>query len=121
MSLPQPVQELQIGGTSAACRIMSGVHDLRNAKVVPGFDAIRPPGERRRRCQIERAREGVPNLPEVLAQLDRLGEGLAIAPLLSRASQWASYHSGEGNRLTATRHSTRDFGSVIRMTGLRLV
>ncbi len=63
------------------------LRDLRNAKVLPGFDAIRLPGERRRRCQIERARDGVPILPEVLAQLDRLAEDLAIAPLLARASR----------------------------------
>jgi L-2-hydroxycarboxylate dehydrogenase (NAD+) len=62
------------------------LRDLKNAKVLPGFDAIRLPGERRRRCQIERARDGVPILPEVLAQLDRLAEDLAIAPLLVRAS-----------------------------------
>jgi LDH2 family malate/lactate/ureidoglycolate dehydrogenase len=61
------------------------LRDLRGSKVLPGFDAIRLPGERRRHCQIERARDGVPILPAVLAQLDRLAEDLAIAPLASRA------------------------------------
>jgi L-2-hydroxycarboxylate dehydrogenase (NAD+) len=63
------------------------LRDLKDAKVLPGFDAIRLPGERRRRCQIERARDGVPILPEVLAQLDRLAEETAIAPLHKRASR----------------------------------
>src|SRR5215216_7139060 len=62
------------------------LRDLRNSQVLPGFDSIRLPGERRRRCQMERARDGVPILPEVLAQLDRLAEDLAITPLLTRAS-----------------------------------
>jgi LDH2 family malate/lactate/ureidoglycolate dehydrogenase len=68
--------------TAEVDRHLRGLH---NAKVLPGFDAIRLPGERRRRCQIERARDGVPILPEVLTQLDRLAEDLAIAPLANRA------------------------------------
>jgi L-2-hydroxycarboxylate dehydrogenase (NAD+) len=63
------------------------LRDLKAAKILPGFDAIRLPGERRRRCQIERARDGVPIVPEVLAQLDRLAAELAIAPLLARVSR----------------------------------
>jgi len=63
------------------------LRDLRGSQILPGFDAIRLPGERRRRCQIERARDGVPIAPPVIAQLDQLAKDLAIAPLLARAAR----------------------------------
>ncbi|MFL5059919.1 MAG: Ldh family oxidoreductase [Xanthobacteraceae bacterium] len=61
------------------------LRDLRSSQVLPGFSEIRLPGERRRHCQIERARDGVPILPAVLAQLEGLAKDLAIAPLSRRA------------------------------------
>ena len=61
------------------------LRDLKASQRLPGHDAIRLPGERRRRCQTERARDGVPILPEVRAQLDQLAAELAIAPLQARA------------------------------------
>src|SRR5262245_18664982 len=62
------------------------LRDLRGSQVLPGFDAIRLPGERRAQCQADRARNGVPILPEVLAQLDALATDLGIVPLTARAA-----------------------------------
>ena len=60
------------------------LRDLRESKVLPGFDAIRLPGEQRRARREERARDGVPMVTELLAQLDRLAGELGIAPLSER-------------------------------------
>jgi L-2-hydroxycarboxylate dehydrogenase (NAD+) len=57
------------------------LRDLRNSQVLPGFDAIRLPGEQRRLRRIERARDGVPVLPEVVALLDKLAGELKIKTL----------------------------------------
>jgi LDH2 family malate/lactate/ureidoglycolate dehydrogenase len=61
------------------------LRDLRQSKVLPGFDAIRLPGEQRRARRNERARDGVPVLPEVVTLLDALAEELKVAPLRARA------------------------------------
>src|SRR5262245_28437712 len=60
------------------------LRDLKNSQVLPGHDVIRLPGERRRQCQTERARDGVPILPAVMAQLDQLAKDLGIKPLSAR-------------------------------------
>jgi L-2-hydroxycarboxylate dehydrogenase (NAD+) len=60
------------------------LRDLSGSQVLPGFDAIRLPGERRRRCQIERARDGVPIAPPVVDQLDKLAAELGVAPVRGR-------------------------------------
>jgi L-2-hydroxycarboxylate dehydrogenase (NAD+) len=60
------------------------VRDLKNSAVLPGFDAIRLPGERRRRCQIERARDGVPIPAPLMMQLDQLAKDLDVQPLMTR-------------------------------------
>ena len=60
------------------------LRDLRQSKVLPGFDAIRLPGEQRRQRREERMRDGVPLLPELLAQLDKLAGELGVQPLLAR-------------------------------------
>jgi L-2-hydroxycarboxylate dehydrogenase (NAD+) len=60
------------------------LRDLRGSQRLPGFDEIRLPGERRRRLQTERARDGVPIMPAVLAQLDKLADELGITPLMMR-------------------------------------
>ncbi len=59
------------------------LRDLRESKVLPGFDTIRLPGQQRRQRREERMREGVPLLPELLAQLDKLADDF-IAPLSER-------------------------------------
>ena len=58
--------------------------DLRASPRLPGFDAIRLPGERRAQCRAERTRDGVPLAPALLAQLDRLARDLGLAPLQAR-------------------------------------
>jgi len=60
------------------------VHDLRGSRLLPGFDAIRLPGERRAACRDERARDGVPVPAPLLAQLDKLAVELQIKPLRAR-------------------------------------
>jgi L-2-hydroxycarboxylate dehydrogenase (NAD+) len=57
------------------------LRELRASKVLPGFDAIRLPGEQRRSRRAERLSKGVPVFPEVVAQLDKLAGELKIRPL----------------------------------------
>jgi LDH2 family malate/lactate/ureidoglycolate dehydrogenase len=54
---------------------------LKASKVLPGFDAIRLPGEQRRSRRVERLSKGVPVFPEVVEQLDKLAGELKIKPL----------------------------------------
>jgi L-2-hydroxycarboxylate dehydrogenase (NAD+) len=59
--------------------------DLHASKCLPGFDAIRLPGERRRACRDERLRDGIP-LPEALAaQLDKLADEMEVRAIGARS------------------------------------
>jgi len=58
--------------------------DLRASPRLPGFDAIRLPGDRRAECRAERTRDGVPLAPALLDQLDRLAQELRLEPLRRR-------------------------------------
>jgi len=60
------------------------VRELRSSKVLPGFDAIRLPGDARQQRRAERSANGVPVFPEVIAQLDTLADQLKIKRLRSR-------------------------------------
>jgi L-2-hydroxycarboxylate dehydrogenase (NAD+) len=60
------------------------LRDLRQSNVLPGFDAVRYPGQQRRERRAERARGGVPLAPELLAQLDKLAGELGVIPLGAR-------------------------------------
>ena len=60
------------------------LRDLRESKVLPGFDAIRLPGEQRRQRRDDRARNGVPLVAELLTQLDALAADLGVQPLRER-------------------------------------
>jgi L-2-hydroxycarboxylate dehydrogenase (NAD+) len=60
------------------------LRELKASKVLPGFDAIRLPGEQRRARRAERSRDGVPVFPEVVEQLDKLAAELKIRPLRER-------------------------------------
>ena len=59
--------------------------------MLPGFDAIRLPGEQRRTRRAERAANGVPVFPEVVEQLDKLAGELKTRDAGSRspASEYA--------------------------------
>jgi LDH2 family malate/lactate/ureidoglycolate dehydrogenase len=57
---------------------------LRESPLLPGFDAIRLPGDRRAVCRDERLRDGVPIPRPLLAQLDALASELKIKPLRER-------------------------------------
>jgi len=59
--------------------------DFHASKRLPGFDAIRLPGERRRQCREERLRDGIP-LPDALAaQLDKLADEMGVKPVGARS------------------------------------
>jgi LDH2 family malate/lactate/ureidoglycolate dehydrogenase len=58
--------------------------DLHASQRLPGFDAIRLPGERRREGRAQRARDGIP-LPDALkAQLDKLAGEMGVKPISQR-------------------------------------
>jgi LDH2 family malate/lactate/ureidoglycolate dehydrogenase len=60
------------------------LHDLRASRKLPGFDAIRLPGEERRRRRADRVANGVPMARELLVQLDRLAAELGLTPVRER-------------------------------------
>jgi L-2-hydroxycarboxylate dehydrogenase (NAD+) len=60
------------------------LRDLRGSAKLPGFDAIRLPGEERRRRRADRAANGVPMAGELVVQLDRLAAEMGLAPLRGR-------------------------------------
>jgi len=60
------------------------LRDLKSSPMLPGFDAIRLPGEQRLARRTERAKDGVPMVAEVVEQLDRLAAELKIKPLQER-------------------------------------
>jgi L-2-hydroxycarboxylate dehydrogenase (NAD+) len=60
------------------------LRDLRGSKTLPGFDAIRLPGEERRRRRADRVQNGVPMPQELIAQLDRLAQEQGVVPLRGR-------------------------------------
>ena len=57
------------------------LRDLKASKPLPGFDAIRLPGEQRQSRRAERAKNGVPVYPEVVELLDKLADELRIERL----------------------------------------
>jgi LDH2 family malate/lactate/ureidoglycolate dehydrogenase len=58
--------------------------DFHASARLPGFDAIRLPGERRRACRVERERDGIP-LPDALAaQLDKLAGEMGVRAIGAR-------------------------------------
>ena len=58
--------------------------DLHASPLLPGFDAIRLPGERRRAGRAERLRDGIP-LPDALeAQLDKLSGEMGVKAIGAR-------------------------------------
>jgi L-2-hydroxycarboxylate dehydrogenase (NAD+) len=60
------------------------LRELKSSKPLPGFDAVRLPGEQRRGRRAERLRDGVPVFPEVVEQLDKLATELEIKPIRQR-------------------------------------
>ena len=67
-----------------AAEVDRHVRDLRGSQRLPGVDAIRLPGEQRRTRREDRARNGVPMAPELLAQLDKLAGELGVRRLGER-------------------------------------
>jgi LDH2 family malate/lactate/ureidoglycolate dehydrogenase len=60
------------------------LRDLRTSKPLPGVDAIRLPGQERRRRREDRLSNGVPMPRELIAQLDAFAADLGVKPLQAR-------------------------------------
>jgi LDH2 family malate/lactate/ureidoglycolate dehydrogenase len=60
------------------------VADLRATARLPGVDAIRLPGDRRRDCRAERKQAGIPLPPALIVQLDTVASELGVTPLFER-------------------------------------
>jgi L-2-hydroxycarboxylate dehydrogenase (NAD+) len=60
------------------------LRDLKSSPLLPGFDEIRLPGEGRLARRAERVAKGVPLVPEVIEQLDKLARELKIRSLGER-------------------------------------
>jgi L-2-hydroxycarboxylate dehydrogenase (NAD+) len=70
--------------TSFTPEIDRHVRDLRGSQRLPGVEAIRLPGAERRARRDDRSRNGVPMLPELLAQLDKLAAEMGVRKLRER-------------------------------------
>ena len=55
--------------------------DIRNSQRLPGFDAVRLPGDGARAAREDRAKNGIPLPPALRASLDKLAAELRIAPV----------------------------------------
>lgn len=64
-----------------ASQVDRQLHELRQSQRLPGVEAIRLPGDRRRQCRLERSRDGIPLSKNLLAELDGLASQLGIRPL----------------------------------------
>jgi LDH2 family malate/lactate/ureidoglycolate dehydrogenase len=60
------------------------VGDLNNSRRLPGVDEIRVPGQGRVARRRERAANGVPLSPTLIAQVDEVAKSLGVAPLSAR-------------------------------------
>jgi L-2-hydroxycarboxylate dehydrogenase (NAD+) len=60
------------------------VRDLRNSQRLPGVETVRLPGGERRARRDDRLRNGVPMLPELMTQLDKLAGELGVKQLAER-------------------------------------
>jgi L-2-hydroxycarboxylate dehydrogenase (NAD+) len=58
--------------------------DLRNSPKLPGVDAIRIPGEDRKRRRADRMTNGVALPPRLVQEMDELAASLGIQPLAAR-------------------------------------
>jgi LDH2 family malate/lactate/ureidoglycolate dehydrogenase len=70
--------------TAFKAEIDRHLRELKGSKPLPGFDAVRLPGEQRKVRRAGRARDGVPVFAEVVDQLDALADELKIKPLRAR-------------------------------------
>ncbi len=60
------------------------MRDLHGSQRLPGFDAIRLPGERRRQCRAERLRGGIPLANALVAQLDKVAGEVGVKTIGQR-------------------------------------
>jgi L-2-hydroxycarboxylate dehydrogenase (NAD+) len=69
-----------------AAEIDRHLGELRSSPTLPGFDAIRIPGEERRRRRLDRGANGMQLSAPLIKQLDELAASLKIQPLPARSS-----------------------------------
>jgi L-2-hydroxycarboxylate dehydrogenase (NAD+) len=69
-----------------AAEVDRQLNELRASPTLPGVEAIRIPGEDRRRRRIERNTNGLPLPATLITELDELAAKLKIKPLGGRAS-----------------------------------
>ena len=62
-------------------RVDALIRDLRSSERLPGFDAVRIPGEGSQKARAKRSRSGVPVPSSLRAALDALASKLGIEPL----------------------------------------
>jgi LDH2 family malate/lactate/ureidoglycolate dehydrogenase len=62
------------------------LRDLRSSKRLPGFDAVRLPGQERRTRRADRVQNGVPMPRELIEQLDKLANELGVKRLAERSA-----------------------------------
>src|SRR5262247_1974009 len=60
------------------------LRDLRTSKPLPGFDAVRLPGQERRTRRADRLANGVPMPGELVSELDKLAGEIGVKPLRAR-------------------------------------
>jgi LDH2 family malate/lactate/ureidoglycolate dehydrogenase len=60
------------------------LRDLRTSKPLPGFDAVRLPGQERRSRRAERLANGVPMPHELIGELEKFAGEMGITPLRGR-------------------------------------
>lgn len=60
------------------------LRDLRTSKPLPGFDAVRLPGQERRSRRADRLANGVPMPRELIGELDKFAGEMGITPLRAR-------------------------------------
>src|SRR5260370_29808226 len=75
---------------SFAAEVDRHLRDLRASRTLPGFDAIRLPGEERRRRRADRVPNGVPMPAELIVHLDPLAGERRAAPGPARGRRRAS-------------------------------
>jgi LDH2 family malate/lactate/ureidoglycolate dehydrogenase len=60
------------------------LRDLRTSQRLPGYDAIRLPGEQRRQRRADRVANGIPISAELMTKLDALAVEMKVMPLRDR-------------------------------------
>lgn len=66
--------------TAFKCAVDAAIASMHASPTLPGFDAVRVPGENSHAVRLEREAEGIPVHPGLLGALGELGEKLGVSP-----------------------------------------